>query len=443
MFARSTWAILGLEKESLNAFKASLENRGAMISVSQAAASAITRHLSCDAVGINPFSAPRLDEQHTLDPQQQEMLAKYATSDEDERTAKPLSPEILDFEGYGVTEQQFQLADDVPWYGLWAVLNQWKDISDLASVKEQHSYSVFERPYKFLQAADKRTADHDTRGATAAIRKQVPVFLDFNEGRVYIENSNKKMVQAIGLFLKQLGIEIIPVAWTYNRSGWPAAILNKLYEGTQFQSDFIRRADEATRFRPKEIEKLEDKELESIVANYFSMTQLPSELWAGISGSARIRLHQAGQPISVRAPTSATTLLHMTSDASLLSGSVTFEERITYLTKKGEERTFRKGILSLDINDQINLTEAGAAMLRGFDIPWFKKDIQREIRQTKQVPSIEQFWFSWLNDMNNAVRTIEASFREILDLDGSEPAGILPMRAGDAEEEEDLELANV
>ncbi len=75
-------------------------------------------------------------------------------------------------------------------------------------------------------------------------------------------------------------------------------------------------------------------------------------------------------------------------------------------------------------------------MLRGFDIPAFRKDAQREIRQTKQVPSIEQFWSNWLHEMSNAVRIIEAAFRELLDIDGNQEAGILPMRAPAKEEEE-------
>ena len=37
------------------------------------------------------------------------------------------------------------------------------------------------RPYKFLQATDKKTVDKDTRGATAAMRKQFAVLVDFNE----------------------------------------------------------------------------------------------------------------------------------------------------------------------------------------------------------------------------------------------------------------------
>ncbi len=67
-----------------------------------------------------------------------------------------LAPEILDCEGYGVTEAQFRLHPTMPWYGLWAVSNEWKDVSDVASIKEQRSYRLMERPYQFLQATDKK-----------------------------------------------------------------------------------------------------------------------------------------------------------------------------------------------------------------------------------------------------------------------------------------------
>ena len=97
----------------------------------------------------------------------------------------------------------------------------------------------------------------------------------------------------------------------------------------------------------------------------------------------------------------------MTNDAKVISGAIPFQEVISATSKKGGEYTFRKDLLSLDLNDRINFTDIGAAMMRGFDIPAFRKDILREIRQTKEVPSIDQFWGNWLHQMSNAVRTIE------------------------------------
>ncbi len=440
MFGRGNWAILGLAKESLEAFRTNLEDRTFMAASSQMAASAVTRQFSCDALGINPFGSPRLDEEHPLGLEHQEELARYATSEQAARSSQDLSAEILNCEGYGVTVEQFQLHPDMPWYGLWTVSNEWKDVSDLASIKEQRSYVLLERPYRFLQTTDKRTVDQDTLGATAAVRKQLPVLLDFNEGRVYIESNHKQLIHTIIVQLKQLGADILPVAWTYSVPNWHVEILNKLYEGTEYQRDFQKRADEATRFKTNEIEKLEDREVESIVANYFSMTQLPSEVWVGISGPAHIRLHDTSPPIGVKAPTSATTLLHMTKDAKVISGALTFQERVSTTSKDGGERTFRRDLLCFDVNDRINLTDVGAAMLRGFDLPTLRKEIQVEIRKTKQAPSIEQFWGGWLHALGNAVRTIEAAFRDLLDLDGNQEAGILPMRV--AENEAAPELVN-
>ncbi|MDZ4800079.1 MAG: hypothetical protein SGI92_18135 [Bryobacteraceae bacterium] len=428
MFGRGTWAIYGLGKESIETFRTIVEDRPIMVGASQMAASAITRYSTADTVGINPFSGPRLDEEYPVGTDFESELAGYATTEVEERSTLTLPAEILECQGYGVGEAQFRLHPTMPWYGMWAVQNEWKDVSDVASIKEQRSYRLLDRPYKFLQAADKKTVDHDTLGITAAMRKQVPVLLDFNDGRVYIESSNKKLIYMITVRLRQLGLEIIPVAWTYPRANWPAEILNRLYENTRYQGDFQKRAEEATRFKPSEIEKLEDREVESIVANYFSMTQLPSDLWIGISGSAQIRLHDASPPLAVKAPTSATTLLNMTDDAKILSGAMTFQEVISATSKKGEEYTFRKDLLRMDLNDRINFSDIGAAMMRGFDIPAFKKDILREIRQTREVPSIEQFWGNWLHQMSNAVRTIESTFRELLEIDGSEEAGILPMK---------------
>jgi hypothetical protein len=440
MFGRGSWAIIGLAKESLDAFRTNLEDRMAMAASSQMAASAITRQFGLDALGINPFSAPRLDEENQLGPEHQEELSRFATLDQEARSKHSLTAEIFECEGYGFTVEQFQLHTTMPWYGLWAVWNEWKHVTDLPSVKEQRSYVLLERPYRFLQTTDKKTVDQETLGGTAAVRKQVPVLLDFNEGRVYIESTNKKLIYAVIVRLQQLGAEIIPVAWTYRQPNWPEEILNKLYEGTQYRDDFVKRADEAKRFKANEIEKLEDRELESIVANYFSMTQLPSDFWCGISSPAQVRLQETSPAIGVKAPTSATTLLDMTSDAKVISGRVTFQERVSITSKEGEERTFRRELLCIDVNDRINLTDVGAAMLRGFDLPTLRKDVQREIRQTKQVPSIEQFWGNWLHELNNAVRTIEAAFREILDIDGDEQAGVLPMQI--AVKEEAPELVN-
>lgn len=428
MFSRGNWAIVGLVKESVEGFRISLENQARMAAASQMAASAAARLYGADALGINPYSAPRLDDEQELSQEQQAELARHAIAEQEDGAGQALPAEILDGPGYGRTAEIFQIHPTLPWYGLWAVSNEWKKASDLPSIKERRSYVLLERPYRFLQATDKKTVDQETVDATALVRAQVPVLLDFNEGRVYIESTNKKQIYSIIVRLSQLGAEIIPVAWSFGSPNWTESILNRLYENTQHRDEFAKRAEEAKRFKEHEIEKLEDRELEAIVSKYFSMTELPGGLWVGISGPARIRLHDTAPAISVKAPTIATTLLNMTSGAEIVTAALTFQECVTVVTKDGGERRIRRDIARVDLNDRINLSEAGAAMLRGFDLSTHKKDIQREIRQSKQVPSIPQFWGAWLHQLGSAVRTMEGAFREILDVDGDQQAGIVPMQ---------------
>ncbi|HEU5021239.1 MAG TPA: hypothetical protein VFT60_05095, partial [Bryobacteraceae bacterium] len=78
MFGRGAWAIFGLGKDSLETFRTILEDRSAMLTASQWAAGAITRYSKADTVGVNPFSGPRLDEEHPLDAELEPELAGYA-----------------------------------------------------------------------------------------------------------------------------------------------------------------------------------------------------------------------------------------------------------------------------------------------------------------------------------------------------------------------------
>jgi len=81
MFGRGTWAIVGLAKESLETCRTNLEDRAIMAACSQLAASAVNRQFSSDTLGINPFRAPRLDEEHPIGPAHQEALAQYAITE--------------------------------------------------------------------------------------------------------------------------------------------------------------------------------------------------------------------------------------------------------------------------------------------------------------------------------------------------------------------------
>lgn len=427
MFGRGNWAIVGLVKESLEAFSVNLADPVRMAAASQLGAAAAARIYGVDAMGFNPYNAPRLDEEQELTVDQEAELARYAATEPADGEEGTLPADILEGPGYGRGVQAFQIHGQMPWFAMWAVSNSRKKASDLPSIKEQRSYVLLERPYKFLQPTDKRTVDEES-DATAISRSQIPVLVDFNQGRIYIESTNKKQIHAVIVSLSRLGAEIIPVGWNYPVSGWTSSILNRLYERTQYRDEFNKRAEEAKRFSEKEIEKLEDREMEAIVSKFFSMTELSSGIWAGISGPARIRLHESAPPVAVRSGPMATTLLNLNDGTSVVTGAITIQESMTVATRSGGERNVRRDIARFDLNDKINLTDVGAALLRGFDMVSHKKDVLREIRETKQVPPIPQFWAAWLHQLTEAVRTIEESFRDVLEIETDQPAGIIPMQ---------------
>src|SRR5580693_4296690 len=114
MFGRGTWAILGLAKDSLEAFRTSLEDRPTMAACSQLAAVAVTRQFSSDSFGINPFRAPRRDEGYPIGLEHQEALAQYAITEHEAGSDHTLPAEVLDCAGYGYTEAQFRLHATMP-----------------------------------------------------------------------------------------------------------------------------------------------------------------------------------------------------------------------------------------------------------------------------------------------------------------------------------------
>ena len=194
-----------------------------------------------------------------------------------------------------------------------------------------------------------------------------------------------------------------------------------------------KRAEEATRFKAKEIEKLEDRELEVHRRELFFDDAIGER---SLGRHLRPRAGPAARHQSAYRREGADDRDHATQhddDAKVFRAPSPFRSCVDY-EQEGWGIHVPQGPLCIDLNDRINLTDVGAAMMRGFDLPSFRKDILREIRQTKDVPSIEQFWGSWLHELSNAMRTIEATFREILDIDGNQEAGILPMRVAAKEE---------
>lgn len=194
------------------------------------------------------------------------------------------------------------------------------------------------------------------------------------------------------------------------------------------------RAEELRRVRKEEIEKLDDKMMENIVSGYFALSELETGQWVGLSTPAKVRLFSASEPSSEASVSTAFTLLNLVDGAEVVNASMVFQQLDSKFDKKGQEKQYRTDLFTLDLNDKINISDAGCASLRGFDLPQFKKDMKHHGKD-KNTLEIKDYWFEWLVGMKNAVNFFIDNITETLNLDKKQ-FGLNPyeMETDDVEE---------
>jgi hypothetical protein len=390
MFTKSTWAIFGINPDSQQAFVKTLNSIPTMYTLSQAFASA-TLNWQEEApdlmVGINPFENPRKDEAGEAPG------INYETV-------------VPDRALFGVGEEEFRLSADLPWYGLWVVINEVEDIDDIKSKQEQFSYSDCSRPFKFLAKDQKKGVEAKAEPDNIGTRKQFPVLLDFQTGRVYIESSNKEEVALVQPLLEDMGVIVTSLGWDFGDANWVQTFLNKVNLKNKFVKEMSARAEDIR--RGVDIEPLEDKVMENIVSNFFAATELDSGQWACLYPNAAIKLYESGEPVTVSDPSDAFNLLSLggTWYSTVYQSGVLFQELDSKFDKKGNEKQVRTNLFSFDLNQNWALSEEGAVLVRGFDVPNFKKDILKNIRKSKQEQPVSFYWSEWLRLMNLGIYTL-------------------------------------
>src|SRR5271170_2153622 len=397
MFARGSWAVFGIRADSEDAFVKSLDN---FADVSQASAVNKAKGDSLPTNGINPYDLPRFDENNVE----------------------------LD-----VTSDSFKLGDHV--YGLWFCQNGFEDVTDPKSKQEGIAYEQAGKPFKFLKKEEKLHVESLVAASAVASRTQFPVLIDFAEGRVYAEVTGADEIGELRRLLEVMGAVPFNLSWNFGGPNWVVDFLNKVQSMNKFHKPMLDRADELRRFRADEVVKLDDKMLESIVSGYFSMSELETGQWAGLSTPSKIKLFAASEPSAESAVSTAFTLLNLVDSAQIVSASVVFQNLDSKFNRKGEEKPFRTDLFTIDMNDKINISDAGAAALRGFDMPQYKKDMKR-LAKSGDVP-IKVYWFDWLIAMKNSIHFFVDNVTETLSIDKK-----LGLLAYQSEQEDTTEAAD-
>jgi hypothetical protein len=432
MFGRGNWAVFGVEAGSIGGFQKALADPLTSFKVSQLAASIASKFQNEETIGINPYGSPRLDEKLTDALTLSNLSALLESLNENEE-AVVLSPPVAEWltnSEFLVSEDNLSLGNNK--YAFWFVQNAPKDFSDPNSKREQAAYEQMERPFKFLVKEEKKSIEDQVTAQGVLNRSQFPVLVDFQNERVYVLSSNKDEVISVGELLTKLGVKTFPLVWDFKYPTWPSEFLNRVVKDTHFTADMKERADELARFRPDEIEKLDDKQMEKIVSTFFALAPLETELWAGLTTPARVRIHKIIDPVGVSSPSVAFSLLNMAPDAEIAAASVVFQELIIKNTKDGE-KTIRKDVFTIDINDNANLSDAGAAMLRGFDLPQFKREVKIAIKAKGRL-TIKDFWAMWLQGIHDSILEFVDSVTSTLEID--KKYGLVVPEVGAGEEVE-------
>lgn len=418
LFGRGVWSVFGIRGSSLEAFQTALGDKSVLVEQSQLVASVRTKFGGSASFGINPFAQPRVDE---LLANQNDLKSLADQLDKNDVKA--------DFWGeyYGSALEQYSLGDNQ--YAFWVVFNDFEDVTDPKSKQEALAYKEADKPFKFLSKDEKKVIEANVVASAVLSREQFPVLVDFNSETVYVASGNVEQVGVVRQIIAELGGEDFSLAWQFDTPEWPRKFLGTVNDRNKFESDMSARADELTRFRPEEVEKLDDKALEAIVANYFAMSELETGQWAGLSAPARITLGHSYDPVSASHASTAFSVIHGFSKTEIVAASVTFQSLDMRIAKNGDEKPYRTDLFTIDVNDNVNLTDAGAAMLRGFDIPTFKREMKKAAKH-RGIINIAEYWKEWLSKMKEAVNVFTDNVTETLKID-KQKFGLKPY-AGEA-----------
>jgi hypothetical protein len=425
LFGRGNWAVFGVKKSSHNKFRKALSDDTKRLEISQLGASIKARFLKQSSVGINPFGVPRKDEKLEINGTDS-VLVQYFSKPFGEREMYDSWMAVAK-EGFGFApEFELPVAGANPYYGFWLVVNAQKDVTDAASKKEQFAYDEMSRPFKFLNKDEKKAVETAVTMTAVVERRQFPVLVDFENERVYAACATDEEVEVLVDILEYLDADTFALAWQFGSPDWVTKFINAVNDSTKFVDEMSARAEELTRFYKNEIEKLDDKMMENIVSTFYALSELDTGQWCGLTTPARIRLYAPADPVSAAGVSTAFSLLRLSEDSSVAASSAIFQSLDSKIVKKTDtEKQFRKNLFTLDLNDNINLLDSGAALLRGFDLPGFKKEIKTAIKAQTSPLEISYYWTLWLTDMREAIEMFVDNVVETLGLD-KKRFGLLP-----------------
>lgn len=428
MFSKGTWTLLKLKQgedgttpiDSFKAqFAASKSTYIPLVAISKAI------HEQTKAVGVSPFSLPRLgdnedvefyfepkqkgdDAKYTVEPMDT-FLTNYGPFDEWEMDGTDLKHPDLSIRlplapFWKPNLDEWQFCPGV--FGLWFMVFEYIDALDANSKKESLAYD-FGAPFKLQTAEVKKQIQDQIIDANTFTRKHHQIVLDFNMGYVWVNTGSKAIIHEVIAFLGDMDLAVDHPELADDFSGDDfGEILGDLYDKSSIAADVVRRLEEVKLHGPEGVQPDEDATKEKILKAFCAFTETDA-FHIGMATPMAIRLAPNFLTTTGAKTTyEAVELLCTYEEARIEEANLMFCEFGEKRAKNGDVRKVLSKRFSIHMTPNMYFTGDDAPpglILKGINVENFKQLVKIHAKATDAAPSIKDYWSIYYDALKVAV----------------------------------------
>lgn len=240
VYGKMSWSRLQILPESLEDLKKNLEEFTGWLAVSALSAEIMVKYDDwSDSHGLNRISSPRgelelydkilditglgdSDSDKLKDIMVESFIGKY--EDIKESNTLVVNDESWDFElsldGLYPTLEDLKLNEDR--LAFWFVTRKRVNLEDLDSQKESLAIKEHNVPFKLLKGDARKVIMANLEEEIHSDRKQFPVLVNLQNGRIYVGTTNKKSLEMLsGFFQNNFGVPMFGTTLTFGDTSTP------------------------------------------------------------------------------------------------------------------------------------------------------------------------------------------------------------------------------
>ena len=329
MFSKGVWTLFNLNAPEIN-FTNNLSSMWKTMPILAKSSALATKS---EALAITPYRYPRMGDVDEIALVDEDPISLDEFSFEQNWTYNEATNSLINKDNaeLNLTDNNLWKNDPEAWkladgvYAFWLIAFEWSDVHDLNSKKEGLAYE-YGSPFKFQPAEIKASITEEAEKLDTIIRKQYQVIMDFNRKRVWLNSASKSVINNLMMIMEDMDVpleDFRPESDYGMEPQWSETFLKKLYDTSEYKSEFLKRAEDIKTHGVKGVEPEENSTLEKLLKNYFSFSpqDAGSSVYLALGGPLVVRITPTvASTISLRTPYEATDML-ANDDTLLLSAA--------------------------------------------------------------------------------------------------------------------------